>query len=130
MNQPRIIWIAASIAVAGAAIGCAATQVSTDHDPAAPFQNYRTFKVMKGKVVQDGVVDRGNTLVTDRINNAVTANLQQKGLKPVDPQQAQAHADSTHHLHGGHEDDSRARWRVGRLWLVRPELRRQRHLDR
>ena len=83
MNQPRKIWIAAGIAAVSAAIGCATTQVKTDHDPAAPFGRYKTFEVMKGKVVQDGVVDRGNTLVTDRIASSLNAQFEKKGLHPI-----------------------------------------------
>jgi hypothetical protein len=83
----RMIWIAASMVVAGAGLGCATTQVTTDHDPAAPFENYRTFSVMKGKVVNNGVADPGNTLVTDRVTKALTEQLEQKGLQPADETQ-------------------------------------------
>ena len=89
MKYPRMMWIAAGLAAAGTVYGCATTQVKTDHDPAAPFERYRTFEVVKGKVVQDGVVDRGNTIVTDRVESALKDNLEQKGLQPADQAQGQ-----------------------------------------
>lgn len=66
------------------AIGCG-TQVKTDHDPTANFPQYRTFTVAKTKIVTDGDVDRGETLVTDRINSAIESKLLNKGLQPARP---------------------------------------------
>jgi Domain of unknown function (DUF4136) len=87
-HQPRTFWIAA-LFVAGFCASCATTSVSTDHDPMARFGQFKTFAVIKGKVVNDGVVDRGNTLVTDRVQASVTENLQGKGLQAMDKAEGQ-----------------------------------------
>jgi hypothetical protein len=66
-----------------AGLGCATTQVRTDHDPNARFSQYRTFALKRGQVVNEGMVDTRDTLTRDRINEALQQELAQKGLEPT-----------------------------------------------
>jgi hypothetical protein len=75
------VWIGGLAICAG--IGCAATQVRTDHDAAAPMARYRTFALKRGKIVNEGVLDSRDTLTRDRINEALEEKLAQKGLQPT-----------------------------------------------
>jgi hypothetical protein len=65
------------------ASGCANVQVQTDHDPGADFGRYRTFQVAPGQVLNDGKADQGDTLVQDRVRNAIVSQLAAKGLRPL-----------------------------------------------
>jgi hypothetical protein len=86
-------WFARSGAQAGALLSigllssCATTQVTTDHDPTAPIASYDSFKLEGGKVSEDGVADPTDTLLKDRYEQALSTELQEKGLVPneVDP---------------------------------------------
>jgi hypothetical protein len=78
-NCPVVRPLVALLLVAIAA--CATTRVTTDRDPNANFAQYKSFGVKSGKVVQNGVVDPSDTLVMDRIENALTAGFQHKGLQ-------------------------------------------------
>jgi hypothetical protein len=62
-------------------LGCATTYVRTEHDPSASFARYRTFALSRGKVINDGRVDKRDTLVRDRIDTALHQALSAKGLK-------------------------------------------------
>jgi hypothetical protein len=55
--------------------GCATTQVSADYDPGARFGTYRTFELREGKVFRQGMPDPGDTLVRDRVNAALAAEM-------------------------------------------------------
>lgn len=71
-----------SIAIC-AALGCATTEVKTDHDPRANFQQYRTFAVAKTRVVTDGELEANDTEITRRIEAAIASKLFNKGLHPA-----------------------------------------------
>lgn len=62
------------------AIACGPTlQVRTDHDQAANFSDYKTYRLEEGKVLnQDAATP--NTLVQDRIDTALKAQLANEGL--------------------------------------------------
>src|SRR5262245_50424986 len=63
--------------------GCATTRVvAVDVDRRADFQRYRTFDVRDGQVVREGLPDPGDTLVRDRVDAALSAELTEKGLRP------------------------------------------------
>ena len=73
--------IALATAFAGAnVLGCATTHVKTDQDPRVNLENYRSFDVKTGQVFVNGVPDRRDTLVRDRVEAALTRELTQKGL--------------------------------------------------
>jgi hypothetical protein len=63
--------------------GCATVSVATDYDRSTDFAKYRTYKFVGGHIVNNGVLDDGNTLVRDRIESALTRELQSKGLTPA-----------------------------------------------
>jgi hypothetical protein len=65
-------------------LGCATTQVSTARDPNAGFAHYRTFKLAQGHVINDGWADKRDTLVRDRIDNALQRELSAKGLESTE----------------------------------------------
>jgi len=70
--------------LAAAAIGvggCATTHVSTDYDRQAQFGQYRTFALQRGTVTNNGVADPKDTLLRDRIDSAVAAEMNEKGLR-------------------------------------------------
>jgi hypothetical protein len=62
-----------------------AVSVATDFDHAADFSKYRTYQLIGGHIVVNGVLDDGNTLVKDRINIALAGALKAKGLAQVQP---------------------------------------------
>lgn len=71
-------------AVAALSVGsCAYTpKVQTDFDPATNFSQYRTFNTIPGRIISSvGVVDTNNTLMSERVNNAVASTLRSKGLE-------------------------------------------------
>jgi uncharacterized membrane protein HdeD (DUF308 family) len=77
-----LLLLAPVIAMLGS--GCATVSVKTDSDPSVDFSRYRTFQVLDGKIIVDGREDATNTLVKDRIQNAIVAQLSGKGYQPVD----------------------------------------------
>src|SRR5580765_7377350 len=60
--------------------GCATVSVSSDYDRTVDFSHYRTFRLAGGHLEINGISDDGNTLVKDRIHNALYAALRSKGL--------------------------------------------------
>jgi hypothetical protein len=71
-------WLVALPAVAMA-------EVRVDYDRHKDFSNYRTFDVEIGALVApDGSIDEHNTLAENRLRNAVTSELQARGLEPTD----------------------------------------------
>ena len=69
-------------------VGCGPTlQVRTDFDHKATFGQYRSFQMGEGKVVEQGALSE-NTIVKDRVDNAVQNGLATRGLV-----QAPDHAD-------------------------------------
>lgn len=81
MIKGYVLWIGGLAICAG--VGCAATQVRTDHDQAASLSQYRTFALKRGKIVTEGVLDKRDTLTRDRINEALEKELAEKGLQPT-----------------------------------------------
>lgn len=62
-----------------------AVSVATDFDHAADFSKYRTYQLIGGHIVVNGVLDDANTLVKDRINSALASALNGKGLTQLQP---------------------------------------------
>lgn len=63
--------------------GCATVSVATDFDHTVDFSKYRTYQLVGGHIVNNGVLDDGNTLVKERINGSLVNAMQAKGLTPV-----------------------------------------------
>jgi hypothetical protein len=63
--------------------GCSTMQTHTDYDPAVDFGRYRTYKLTPGQVTSSYETPSPNTLVADRINHAIEAQLAAKGLRPT-----------------------------------------------
>jgi hypothetical protein len=72
------------IALLALAAGCATVSVKTDFDSGVDFSQYRTFQMIGGTVLLDGRPDTRNTLVTDRIRSAISAEAMQRGLQMVE----------------------------------------------
>jgi hypothetical protein len=63
------------------AAGCGPTlQVKTDFDHAARFEQYRSFAMGEGKVVERGTAT-DNTIVKDRVDAAIRSALVTRGLR-------------------------------------------------
>lgn len=77
----RKIWATLGGLAVCTSLGCGATQVRTEHDPGASFARYHTFALRQGKVINDGWVDKRDTLVRDRIDSALQGELADKGLE-------------------------------------------------
>jgi hypothetical protein len=72
-------WLVALPAAAMAA------NVRVDFDRHKDFSRYRTFRVEVGPLRgTDGSIDEVNTLAKNRIRDAVTRELQSRGLEPAD----------------------------------------------
>ena len=56
-------------------------QVRTDKDPGTNFAAYETFDVQPGEIFVNGVADKRDTLVRDRIETALEQELGQTGLQ-------------------------------------------------
>jgi hypothetical protein len=62
-------------------LGCGPTlQVKTDFDHHATFQQYRSFRMGEGKVIERGAVT-DNTIVKDRVDTALRNGLMTRGLQ-------------------------------------------------
>lgn len=65
--------------------GCGPSlQVKTDFDHAVAFNQYRSFQMGEGKVIEKGTVTE-NTIVKDRVDRAVETGLETRGLVPAPP---------------------------------------------
>jgi hypothetical protein len=82
-GKMRIAWFGVGTLFVFGSLGCATTQVRTDHDPRADFSQYRTFVLKTGQVINEGIVDTRDTLTRERINSALKDELTGKGLQPV-----------------------------------------------
>lgn len=78
MRQLLVVTLAAALLSPAAAF---AQKVSTDHDSAANFAAFRTYYWMKDAVT-------GNSLVDQRLHDALDRTLQTKGLQKVPEGQA------------------------------------------
>jgi hypothetical protein len=63
---------------------CATVSVATDFDHGTDFSKYRTYKLIGGHIINNGVLDDGNTLVKDRIHRWLADAMQSKGLTAVE----------------------------------------------
>ena len=62
-------------------LGCGPTlQVKTDFDHSATFQQYRSFQMGEGQVIEKGT-PTDNTIVKDRVDAAVRNGLLTRGLQ-------------------------------------------------
>ncbi len=88
-SRPRLTRGAASLAALAAAAllftGCnsdSGPNVKTDYDKNVNFAQYHTFAFQPGRIVTRlGTPDPNNTLVADRIRDAVVNQLSAKGLQ-------------------------------------------------
>ena len=63
----------------------AMAEVRVDYDRHRDFSKYRTFNIEIGRLVgPDGSIDEHNTLAENRLREAVTTELQSRGLEPTD----------------------------------------------
>jgi len=74
--KTRFLVIAAGLGLAAGLVACSTVTVSTDYDPAANFNQYKTFTVMPLEQFKN------NTITADRIKAAITQALQARGLQP------------------------------------------------
>ena len=80
--QHRFILALATLALPATV---AATDVRVDYDRHKDFGRYRTFSVEVTELVRsDGVVDEQNTLAEGRLRQAVTRELQARGLEATE----------------------------------------------
>jgi hypothetical protein len=59
-------------------------QITSDMDPDADFSQYKTFGFTPGTVINQGQKETNNTIMDDKVDNAVTAELTSKGLRRDD----------------------------------------------
>ncbi len=71
------------VALAMLTLSCASVSVATDYDRNVDFTHYRTFAFLGGHIWANGIPDDNNTLVKDRIRNAIVGELTAKGLQQV-----------------------------------------------
>jgi hypothetical protein len=81
MRAPMITTLVALMGLGG---GCATVSVKTDFDPAVDFSQFRSFQVIGGVLMVDGRPDTRNTLVIDRIKEAIVQELAQRGMQLVE----------------------------------------------
>ena len=63
----------------------ALADVRVDLDRSKDFGKYRTFTVELGSLIRpDGTIDEHNTLAENRLRDAVTRELESRGLEPTD----------------------------------------------
>jgi len=74
-------WIGAVVLLAA---GCSTVHATTDYDHAVGFAQFRTFKMMEGKMLPSSDGAPPNTLVADRIRDTIKTELTAKGLTPSD----------------------------------------------
>jgi hypothetical protein len=79
-GRPHLV-IELAAAISCLAAGCATVSVATDYDRSADFSRYHTFSFVGGHVMVQGVSDDGNTLLKDRLRDAIVAAAQAKGLR-------------------------------------------------
>jgi len=72
-----------AVGLAMLTLSCASISVSTDYDKTVDFTRFRTFSFLGGHIWVNGAADDNNTLVKDRIRNAVVGELTAKGMQQV-----------------------------------------------
>ena len=83
----RSLWLPLAMLLLIAAAGCGGSpspDIKTDYDSKVYFSAYKTFAFQTGRIIlpSDITPDSNNTLIDDRIRNAVTAQMTAKGLQP------------------------------------------------
>jgi len=81
-KSTRRILGALLFGIVGAACG-PSLQVRTDFDRAADFNQYRTFSIGEARQIPSDTGATQNTLVKDRIDNALRSQLAAEGLTPA-----------------------------------------------
>ena len=78
------------VAATGLLVGCATTfDVTTDHNPGAPFAAYKTFAYMPGQTLIVASADAVSPLLAGRLMDAATTVLVAQGFRRhSDPEQA------------------------------------------
>jgi Domain of unknown function (DUF4136) len=66
-----------------AGVGCSTMQATSDYDRTASFIQYRTFKMLDGKMMPSIPGAPTDTLARDRIRDEITKQLVAKGLLPT-----------------------------------------------
>ncbi|GAL87713.1 hypothetical protein MYP_4944 [Sporocytophaga myxococcoides] len=59
-------------------------QISSDKDPNADFSQFKTFGFKPGTVIDQGKTETNNTIMDNKVDDAVTSELTAKGLKRDD----------------------------------------------
>jgi hypothetical protein len=60
---------------------CSTMQARTDYDPDVDFSRYHTYQISPGQVTSGYETPTPNTLVADRISNAIATQLGARGLR-------------------------------------------------
>ncbi len=60
--------------------GCATTSVKTDYDHRADFTRYRTYAIRPGRLAIERMANPNDSLVRDRIHDALRQGLARRGL--------------------------------------------------
>jgi hypothetical protein len=69
-----------ALAVVLCGTACSTVKVSTDYDRAVDFRRFRTFAVVGGKIINEGVVGSEGPFVRERVSSALRAGLDARGL--------------------------------------------------
>jgi hypothetical protein len=77
------MMVFALLTLAGCGSGSSSLRVSTDYDRSVDFSQYHTFAFQPGRVLLHGRTDVDSAALDIRIRNAVTEQLEQKGLQPA-----------------------------------------------
>ena len=94
MRQPRrarsevISCIAMLIGLAALTASCSTLKVSNDYDPSVDFSKLKTYAWMERPNPNEAATIADNTLLRDRIERSVDAELGAKGLSEVPRDQA------------------------------------------
>jgi hypothetical protein len=68
--------------------GAPGPDIKTDYDTKADFSKYKTYAFQSGRIIlPENIPDTNNTLIDNRIRNAVAAQMEAKGIKqdPTNP---------------------------------------------
>jgi hypothetical protein len=71
-----------ALAVVLCGTACSTVKVTTDYDRAVDFRRFRTFAVVGGKIITEGVVGAEGPFVRERVSSALQAGLDARGLAP------------------------------------------------